>query len=351
MGVKNLLKILVKNGLVVKKLYFNTDPIFKNKRIAIDVSILFRRQDYTNFILDLIIRILKNGSVPVFIFDVGSPKIKAETQEKRKKIIKTKGEAIEEKKNKLKELEETELTEENMDDIMEKKSIAIEQIDKLTKNYFNVTGLDNEYLQGIFELMGISQFAVPNHEAEGLCSYLNKVGIVDMVLTEDQDVIPYGAVNWIRQYKRNSNVVEYCDLTGSPFNHERLIKLTFLLGNDYNDSLTTERFAVTQSQMFSLEQITKDLVPNYKEILAEFEYDYKDDLPVDELKQLNPNDYRLAIQETLVGDNIKKIKDLITKKLGNEAYKNIPLVYQIKEIVDNDKFWQVKCSDINPNLK
>lgn len=74
-------------------------------------------------------------------------------------------------------------------------------------------------------------------ESDSECSYLNKIGLIDGVITEDNDVFLYGCKEVYRNvFKKGKDVVRYRleDIEKS-LNLSRvdLIKLSYLLGSDY----------------------------------------------------------------------------------------------------------------------
>jgi hypothetical protein len=331
MGVKDLCNFISKYIKFDKKI-----SIFEltGKKIAIDISIYRHRDNYTQFILELIRRLVSAGAVPIIVFDICSPAIKMETQMQRSRIINNRKDKITDIKkcieaNEMKLLDET-ASQEDKIDISNKLSAGKSDLDDLQRNMFDVKPADFDYLSDLFTMMGIITLGVPFHESEGLCSHLNRVGYVDYVMSEDQDVIPYGAKKWLRKYDRKSYDLELCDLEAveANFTHEKILLMALLLGNDYFPRVYTP---LKLGSLIGDPQLLWDLMPTnvpiYKAIIGEYDYDYaNDDIP--DLSQLNVTAANNAIRsETAV--NQKKIFDLIYKYVPKDANEAIKVLNKI----------------------
>ncbi|XP_072046615.1 exonuclease 1-like [Amphiura filiformis] len=81
------------------------------------------------------------------------------------------------------------------------------------------------------------------YEADAQLAYMAQAGVIDYVITEDSDLLVYGAPKVIYKWKRNTGVgclIEYNDLWQAfpfLFTRESFITLCVLSGCDYLDSL------------------------------------------------------------------------------------------------------------------
>ena len=183
MGIKNLLKLMTQKGnLVIEK----TNEDYIGTKIAIDISILIyqvvisirntgtdlknKEGEITSHILGLFnktIVLLEKGVIPIFVFDGKPPALKSKVLQNRKNIR---------KKAALK-LENA---------VTEKEKI------KYFKRSVSISKEQMEQCRELLDLMGIPYVQAPE-EADSQCAYLNKKGLVDAVLTEDMDILTFGA--------------------------------------------------------------------------------------------------------------------------------------------------------------
>ena len=198
MGIKNLKQIIKSSG---EKVSLSS---FSGKRIVIDVSIFMYRFAY--FDNDPIkgfqqqVRYFKEiGLTPIYVFDGIAPSAKSETLEKRKQhvdVIQEKIELLEDKLFTLKYSSESSLpTIKNVrKQLMEKKNQII-----------NVKYTDYCRLKVWFKEENI-EWKQSNGEAYTLCAQINLsdsncIG----VLSEDTDMLAFGATSFITGYKNNTN--------------------------------------------------------------------------------------------------------------------------------------------------
>ena len=330
MGVKNLFETINKYAFFTKNI-----EIFelKNKKIAIDVSIYRRRNNYTQFLLELVRRLLSVGSVPIIIFDICSPLIKKNTQLKRIKLIEDRKADIENTKELIQHNIDLLIKSNDEKEILEFKELNIkanEELAEKEKNMFEVKQDDFDYLWNMFDMMGVLCFGIPYHESEGLCSWLNKKGYVDYVMTEDQDVIPYGAIKWLRGYDRRTYTIQLCELDKvyEVLNHEKILLLALCLGNDYVPRL----FPPGKMMSFIgdpdyLWKKVKEEIPIYKDIVSEYDYDYTPDIPSELATITSSEMYDKIMTETK--ENKKKIQELIYKYVPGDAESALKILDKI----------------------
>jgi flap endonuclease-1 len=248
MGIKHLYKYISDNNLDVVK----NKKFFKNKVVAIDISILLYQSiigtriktgtDYldkqgniSSHILGLfnkIIIILKNNIIPIFVFDGKSPKLKENVIKKRRK-------------RKLDAL--IKITEEISD---------VEKIKYLKKSVF-ITSQQIKDCKELLDIMGIP-YIQSIEEADSQCAYLNKMNLVNGVLTDDMDILTFGSKYIYRNLYSLSKkpsvisldeVLNFLDL-----NFDEFVDLCILLGSDYGKKINVDY--ITLIELFKK---TKDI--------------------------------------------------------------------------------------------
>lgn len=228
MGIKNMLKFLNTNyPNVIKK---NTCLDFGKKKIAIDISIMLyqvvinirnsgadmvnNQGEITSHILGLFnktINLLKMNIIPVYVFDGKPPQFKTKVLEERKEV-----------KNKAFEKLSEELTED-------------EKI-KYFKRTVSISKKQIEQCMEMLDLMGIPYVVAPS-EADSQCAELAKSGLVDGVLTEDMDIMTFGAPKIYRNLtsytKENLEILMSDVLSELNLTYDQFIELCILFGCDY----------------------------------------------------------------------------------------------------------------------
>ena len=231
MGIKYLSKYISENYNLIKK---KERLDYKNKKIAIDISILIYRivisvrnsgADFTNqkgemtsHILGLFnktVELLNAGIIPVYVFDGKPPDIKNKTIEDRKTIRKK---------------------------ALEKMENAVTEEDKI--KYFKRSSIiykeQWDQCKDLLTMMGIPYIVAPE-EADSQCAYLAKNGLVDAVFTEDMDILTFGAPKIVRNL--TSHKIEITEinletlLKTLDLNQEQFIEFCILLGSDYNEGI------------------------------------------------------------------------------------------------------------------
>lgn len=156
-----------------------------NKKIAIDTSIYLYKFKYNSvgneFIKKFVYQLIsfkKFNIEPIYIFDGKPPIEKQITKDKRKSI---KEKAIENAQN------------ENDPEI--KKTIE--------KNIINISPEDISNLKSLFHYTNTKWISC-NTEGEKYCSFLNKIGEVDAVMSNDFDSLTFGCENLITSSGDNS---------------------------------------------------------------------------------------------------------------------------------------------------
>lgn len=232
MGIKCLLKFINETTDVVK--VTNIEQ-YKYKRVAVDISLMMYKiiisvrnsgSDYTNqqgqvtsHILGLFnktIEFLKNGIIPVYVFDGKPPELKNKVINDRRNV-------------KIKAIEK-----------MEQATTDAEKI-KYFKKCVSISKQQWEQCKDLLNTMGIPWIHAPE-EADSQCAYLSREGFVEAVLTDDMDILTFGSCKIIKNLlsKKNKpteislvNVLETLKLSLDEF-----IEFCILLGCDYCIGLT-----------------------------------------------------------------------------------------------------------------
>jgi|SaaInlStandDraft_6_1057023.scaffolds.fasta_scaffold00220_24 flap endonuclease-1 len=227
MGIKNLLKFLSQYENILKEI---NDDELKYKYIAIDISIILYKviiairnsgADLTNnkgeivsHILGLFnktIYLLKKNIIPIYVFDGKPPKLKNKIIEERKQIKQKawrKFEKSTDEKEKIKYFKRT-------------VSISSKQLNECKE---------------LLRIMGIS-YIDALEEADSQCAWLVKNGYADGVLTEDMDILTFGAKKIYRNlgsFKKETLEINLdIILEKINLNYEQFIELCILFGCDY----------------------------------------------------------------------------------------------------------------------
>jgi flap endonuclease-1 len=230
MGIKNLLKFLSQYEGILKVI--DDDNDYKYEKIAIDISIILYKviiairnsgADLTNkkgevvsHILGLFnktIYLLKKNIIPIYVFDGKAPQLKAKILEERREIKKKAWEKLESLKD-------------------EKEKI------KYFKRTASISHVQIKQCKDLLDMMGIPYIEAPE-EADSQCAWLVKNGFATSVLTEDMDILTFGANKIYRNlgsYKKETleisldNILQKLKIT-----YEQFIELCILFGCDYCD--------------------------------------------------------------------------------------------------------------------
>ncbi len=265
MGIKSLTTILsskCKSAINRRNL-----ESYRGMILGIDISIflykfLYGNDDHLDGIVRILMRLLKNGILPVIIFDGRPPKEKNEVltnrKEKRDTLV-TKKEVIENFIQKKDEMTEEEmrvnieeymksrdenvrLDAEEIDELIKKdENVLREELDKTVKRIIYVRPQHIESTKRLCDLMGVP-YIVSKGEAETLMGHLCRDGILDGCISEDTDVLVNGGKIFIRNLVPDKNQVEeYClegILNGLEMTYEEFIDMCILCGCDYTTKIS-----------------------------------------------------------------------------------------------------------------
>lgn len=231
MGIKNLKYLINKYAAdCIKQKSFAE---YKNKIIAIDISIYFyqfiyKQTDPIELFVKQALKFLKNGVIPLYVFDGKPPKEKNyvlnERNERKKDLMDKKDKIIEQ------------INTSGIDQTLVLKN----ELEKLQKQIIFITSKNINDCKLLFEFMGIP-YIVANGEAEILCAKLSCNGLVYGSLSEDTDILANGGKYFIRGFNVNSNkLIEYnLDklLELLDIDYDKFIDICILCGCDYSSSI------------------------------------------------------------------------------------------------------------------
>ncbi len=228
MGIKGLLKLLkliAPNSITDKDI---TD--YEQYTVAIDalniiirhvMAILSHGNNKYSHIMAIwykTLSFLYHGNLPIYVFDGVSPNLKQNTLMERRR---SKQKAI----NRLNNLDEGESNDNERTKLIKKSYV-------LNKNSI-------DEIKHILSLLGLPFIQAP-HEADTVCTALNVRGDVYGVVTEDMDILPFGAPIMLRDYS-NKKVIKEINLKQAlvelELTHSQFIDICILLGTDYCPSI------------------------------------------------------------------------------------------------------------------
>lgn len=304
MGIKNLLKFLNNYDDIVKEI---DNDNFNGEKIAIDISIILyqviiairnsgadltNQQGYiTSHILGLFnktITLLKKNIIPIYVFDGKPPDFKRNIIDARRDI----------KKKAFLKLENATSNEERIKYFKRTVSISHQQIKECKE---------------LLTLMGIPYISAPA-EADSQCAYMVKNNIASSVLTEDMDILTFGANKIYRNLasrKKKTLEINLQDILQKiDLSYDQFIEFCMLLGCDYCERI-------------------KDIEPND---LYEYYYKFKN-IP-DTLNELKQNNFSIEkydkikeyfknppYNDDIIDSNLKKpdiptLENLLVNKYG-----------------------------------
>lgn len=238
--------------------------------VAVDISIFLYKYirtaggDYwVNVFINFLCKFIKHNIVTVCIFDGPNPPIekKLEQTTRREQVAKSlermnnlidckrildedyrddmeiSDELVLRIKELLKSTVKPDTT--NYHSLQSIKDNVYDKIEKLKNQTLAITQDHKDIAFKIVELMGLHAI-VADGEAEALCSYLAREGIVHGVLSEDTDCLVYGAPFMFTQKKFTLNdeqVVVYhlaSILSAMNMTHETFVDMCIMLKCDYN---------------------------------------------------------------------------------------------------------------------
>lgn len=287
MGIKGLTAFLRKQCLDV--FHQENISIFRHKMVTVDASLYIYKyksiyQDkWLQSLLNLVLILRKADVHCMFIFDGICPNEKLHERKirsERKNDTATRADLLE---LDLATYIETGIISDNMQAIYDKElnnvevrpllsqknqasiaSVIEQKINRLRGSVIKMTTADIDSLKELCDAMKIP-YMTAHGEAEKLCAILTQKQIADAVLTDDSDVIAYGASLVITQLNVQSGqctvivpseVIDHLQLS-----YEQFVDFCIMCGTDFNSNITkigpVKAFKLIQT-FGSIEQIEKN---------------------------------------------------------------------------------------------
>jgi flap endonuclease-1 len=198
------LKIAIDSNNILYKYKCRAFKEIVNKTDVCTVEINMEEvnKKYIYHVKNFLLGLLRNQSIPIFVFDGDHVPEKSGTQDKRREDKKKMVREAEELKEKIWSL-----------DILERTPAMTTELRKKIQNLGTLTRDDKQQIIGILSAIGIPVL-IANGEAEALCAMLCIEGKVDAVFSRDTDLVAFGCpliINEEGGYKQNNyGEVEEC---------------------------------------------------------------------------------------------------------------------------------------------
>ena len=333
MGIKDLIKTCEKTfGYSPKKVQLED---LKNKYVAIDTSLYMYRAKYSDndclrSFMTMIYKLLSNEIIPIFIFDGVSTNLKDAEKMKRKQ----RNEKIKIEIDKCNEVGD------------------ICRAQELSRQVIQIKEDDFRSLRSLFDYLCIGYDTIHDHEAEGFCAHLNKNGYVHYVMTEDTDVIPYGALYWLRGYSNSSNEMQLYSIKNirKSFNYNtirkskadyfyddptKFVNYCICLGTDFNKRLMTPLKAHKELLYYTPEETVKYMklkFPDYDNIFNEISGNNFNNIDLSKyqvLKTMEPKE--MLSKHISIKMNIPGLLEYLNKNKLHELMNHARRFYTIKQ--------------------
>ena len=257
MGIANLNKFLRKNcPQIFQEVHISN---FAFQQVAIDTSLYMCKfkaicgDTWLTQFIKLVSSLRRNEIHCVFIYDSSAPADKDAERAERS----AQKEKLEERVAILEDaLEHYHLTNEVLPVLVElnkKKSTRLlgsrtgldmkvieEDIQKMKKQILHITPEEYALTKQLFDILKVPYYQAPM-EAETMCSDLCRRGIVNAVLSEDTDVLAYGAPTFLSKIDTNRDTciqIDYNEmLEALELSAESFLDLCIMCGTDYNKNI------------------------------------------------------------------------------------------------------------------
>lgn len=256
MGIKNLSKFLKKNA--PRGIRMVNISEYAGRRVAIDISTYIYKalynsdnEDYPHlvYLFNQATMLMSVGVIPVYVFDGKPPDEKngvLKTRSDKKKALETRISNLQEEilKKESRPIVEGDdevsgelPSDESLDSGDEKKA----EIKQLSKSLIRVTEDHIIQIKELLSALGV-MYVQGNGEAESICAKMYKLGLVDLCITEDTDILPFGSGISLRAMNNKGNsVMEYnlsVILDELELTYKQFVEFCILCGCDYTCTIT-----------------------------------------------------------------------------------------------------------------
>jgi len=303
MGIKNLNSVLKNYSNFPKK----SIQSLQGSTIGVDFSLFLYRFIYNqNNPIECFLRQLqmffKYNILPVYVLDGTAPIEKDITLEKRAN-----------KRNKIySEIDKLNELKNNPQNTPTKINIINEEIKKLEKKCVLFSPHIIEDIIHFFNLIGIPVIQEQNEESDFILAQLNKNKCIDYILSEDSDLLTFGAKNILKNFSiREENCQIYnldTILSQLNFTQEQFIDMCIMCGCDYTHKIKN----INCNKSFQLINQHKN-IENIQNI--------------QEYNHININ-------------NIQKARNIFKKNISNETLQSIKnkIIKKNTNIPETEKF-------------
>ena len=263
MGIKNLNKFLRdKFEDVFIPIHLSE---YAYKKVAIDISLYIHKykaicgDKWLSAFIKLISSLRRNEIHCVFIFDGEAPKEKTAEREKRREEKEKLVKYVCDLEEALDNYHKTNIVDQillklyNQRPVSPKRLLGTsqekskfdivwveEKINQKRNQIIDIGPQDFEYARELFDILRVPYITAIG-EAEKMCSKLCIDGLVDAVLSEDTDVLAYGAPNFLSKidtYNDNCMLVNYDNLLAiMDITQKQFLDLCIMCGTDYNQNI------------------------------------------------------------------------------------------------------------------
>lgn len=287
MGIQDLFQVLKKNG-IVEHVHMS---MFKGKTAAIDGFGWLYKASYTcskelyedpltpkviDFCERRILKLIECGVKPFFVFDGRTLPLKHQTYQKRKQI---------------------------RDEAIKKINYARKNNSKedLTGYYQQCVLIGYKTMKNFIDYLQRKDipFVVAPYEADPQLAYLVKIGLADIIISDDSDLLVYKApiVLFQLNYDMQVDCLRYQDILNLKFSDEQFIKYCILCGCDYLPRVKGLNHKLIYQLVTSFKSIT-----NIIKYLKNAGYNV-------------PNNYISQFKKAYATFNYQMIYDIIQKKM------------------------------------
>lgn len=346
MGIKDLNAFLKEHTPnAVTNVHFTE---LEGKRVAIDTSIYFYKFMYKNerfleSFFNQIAHLRQYNITPIYVFDGAPPPEKMEeikTRQARKQIIKSEISTLKTELENLKNVDniDSETAEENKKRVM----AATFKLAKAKKKLIYVTPANIKELKYMLDLMNI-KYIQANGEADNVCSKLNQNGIVDMVLSDDMDLLVTGTKILLRDYCLGHNKISVYKtneiLSTLDINYDSWVDFCILCGCDYSKRIRgmgpNNSFKYLK-ECGNIEEIINSYVgedKKFKELPKLFDYGKSREL-MKNCKHYLPDYDKINVElEQLFGNQLETISKYIKK---NTTLSDLKIKNRLKSIYETN---------------
>lgn len=294
MGIKHLHKVLQKYAPNCYKTRHLSE--FAYQRVAIDISLYLYKYKaiagdrWLESFVYLISCLRKWNIHCVFVYDSKAPDEKLKEQQRRRETRVKQGDRVKELENDISIYENGGNPSEKMIEICKKEGVVSllkrnvngnvvidltlikQKLESMKSMIISITEEDLQLSRDLFDMMDIPYMKATS-EAEAYSSYMCIHEKVDAVLSEDTDVLAYGAPLFLTKIDTVANTVVAISyekvLDELQMTKETFVDLCIMLGCDYNTNVPKvgpEKSIAFLKKYKSIEEI-KDIKEEDKEIL------------------------------------------------------------------------------------